>query len=572
MIEVGPYVISLPPKFTELRPHQEEAILEIDNLLDHNKVVFLDAPTGAGKTIIGESVRQVRQQKSIYLCSTLTLQDQFLSDFPYARLIKGRSNYPTADMPERFKARGARRVDASFCTKKGHTTDQYGDDGRVCSTCDLMPPDTRLTGNDGGPSWFLHCDFCHPWQTCPYEIAKQDALASDLAVANTAYYLAEANFIGYFGSMKVKDEVRYAFDLVILDEADTIEDVLMGHISLDISKRQIKKLGLKPPDKVTKPESWMEWAVGAVDHIAGQMRGIPQKDPESMKEYQDLDRLKGSVQRLYDALKLDEDNWIYDGKDGNVKFRPVEIHYQARNHLWKHAPSWLLMSATLISPDQMAEDLGLMDHEWDVVSVDSNFPVSSRPVIVRPTASVTNKTKEEAYPKIADQLEIILKDHSNERILVHTVSYAFSQYLYEEMQKRGHGHRVLTYSSSMDRERTIEEYRRTYAAVLLAPSLDRGVDFPDDECRVIVIAKMPFLNLGDKQVSKRLYGTPGGNSWYATKTVRSLVQMTGRGMRHRGDRCVTYVLDDQFKKNVWRNSLTRNKLPKWWKDSVKWEV
>jgi Rad3-related DNA helicase len=90
------------------------------------------------------------------------------------------------------------------------------------------------------------------------------------------------------------------------------------------------------------------------------------------------------------------------------------------------------------------------------------------------------------------------------------------------------------------------------------------VDFSGDDCRVVIIAKVPFPNLVDPQVSARLYSS-GGNNWYRMATIRTIVQMTGRGMRSAGDWCRNYVLDKQFNK-LWNES--RNMIPRWWKDAV----
>jgi hypothetical protein len=48
-------------------------------------------------------------------------------------------------------------------------------------------------------------------------------------------------------------------------------------------------------------------------------------------------------------------------------------------------------------------------------------------------------------------------------------------------------------------------------------------------------------------------------------TIRSLVQMSGRGMRHANDWAVTYVLDASFKRFFQRHRLS---FPSWWVEAV----
>jgi Rad3-related DNA helicase len=98
--------------------------------------------------------------------------------------------------------------------------------------------------------------------------------------------------------------------------------------------------------------------------------------------------------------------------------------------------------------------------------------------------------------------------------------------------------------------------------------MDRGIDLPDDECRFIIIVKVPFPDLGDRQVSARFYSGGFGKQWYAWQTACSIVQMTGRAVRHETDFADSYILDRQFERFYGQhNSL----FPQWWKDSLKVE-
>ena len=82
----------------------------------------------------------------------------------------------------------------------------------------------------------------------------------------------------------------------------------------------------------------------------------------------------------------------------------------------------------------------------------------------------------------------------------------------------------------------------------------------------MVVAKVPYPNLGDKQVSSRLH-SPGGELWYQVQSIRSLVQMTGRGVRHDADYCTTYILDSSFI-SLWKK--WGHLIPKWWSAAIDW--
>jgi hypothetical protein len=51
------------------------------------------------------------------------------------------------------------------------------------------------------------------------------------------------------------------------------------------------------------------------------------------------------------------------------------------------------------------------------------------------------------------------------------------------------------------------------------------------------------------------------------EAIRTLVQMSGRGMRHTDDWCHTWILDNQFKTNLWKS---RRFIPAWWQEAIVW--
>lgn len=213
--------------------------------------------------------------------------------------------------------------------------------------------------------------------------------------------------------------------------------------------------------------------------------------------------------------------------------------------------------------------------EYSCVRVPMTFPVDSRKVYVTPVADMggCSGRKPEAvakraaeYPKLVNALAKILARHPDERVLIHTVSYDLADYVTERLTVTlGPAHkRLLTYKSAAERDKTIERYRKTEAGVLIASSLERGADFKHDDCRVVVVCKVPFPNLGDRQIAARLH-TPGGQGWYSALTARSLVQMTGRGVRSADDWSVSYILDKQFIRFKQQN---RAWLPYWWVEAL----
>jgi ATP-dependent DNA helicase DinG len=167
---------------------------------------------------------------------------------------------------------------------------------------------------------------------------------------------------------------------------------------------------------------------------------------------------------------------------------------------------------------------------------------------------------------LGDRILRDLADHRNHRVLIHTVSYALTQFLGRMLQESA-DRDVLWYSNSLEKDAIIRKYLDSDNAVLIGPSLTRGLDLPGDACRVQMLTKVPYPSVKDRQVNKRLY-SKGGRLWYAVQTVRELVQMCGRAVRSESDWAVTYIYDRDFETNLWARNRTL--FPSWFREAIVW--
>ena len=89
----------------------------------------------------------------------------------------------------------------------------------------------------------------------------------------------------------------------------------------------------------------------------------------------------------------------------------------------------------------------------------------------------------------------------------------------------------------------IDFHKLSNDTVLIGPSLNEGIDLPDDMCRFIVIMKVPYPSLTDELVKAKMEIFP---YWYNSETSNHIIQGIGRGNRHTNDWCITYILDGCF--------------------------
>ncbi|KAL9306814.1 putative hydrolase [Arabidopsis thaliana] len=103
--------------------------------------------------------------------------------------------------------------------------------------------------------------------------------------------------------------------------------------------------------------------------------------------------------------------------------------------------------------------------------------------------------------------------------------------------------------------------------------VSEGIDFADDNARAVIIVGIPFPNLHDIQVGlKKKYNDTykssksllGGSEWYCQQAYRALNQAAGRCIRHRFDYGAIIFLDERYKEQRNRASIS-----KWLRQSIK---
>lgn len=524
----------LPAWVKEFRATQWEKVQEVVEAFKTHDVVFLQAPTGTGKTLLAEMTRRLLlpngRASAAYVCSTKALQDQFAEDFPYGEVLKGRSNYLTESGP----------------------LNDYGNALPPGMPSDITCADCTYSTKTG------ECRWCSTRNLCPYVEAKVDAIRSPLAILNTSYFLTDAN----------KSQGSFTGrDLTIIDECDLLEHELLNFVELNISPAALKRMDMQLPRRKTIESEWYRWVTReAIPKAEEYLATLPtphdySTDAKGIRRYYTTERLLEELRDL--EAELPNGGWVYDpGKDEDrVVFKPVKVTRYGHRYIWPHSRKFLLMSASILSHHAMAEELGL-NKPYTMIDVPGGYPKENRPVYITPIANNTLKNRDKAWPEIAEACEAVLQKHPHERILIHTVSYQFAGYLHDHLAVLFGGDRdVITYRNSDGKVGALASFLGSPGAVLVAASMDRGIDLPGDACRVQVIAKVPWPNKGDRRINARV-NARGGSEWYSLQAIRTVTQMTGRGMRSHDDQVTTYIFDAQF------NRLDIDVFPPWWREAI----
>ena len=532
--------LNLPAHIKALRPGQVEALRRLRR--SRKQYMVLQGPPGSGKTDIAVALCNLMYNRMLYLCHSKTLQDQFMvghsvdrNGFDYAVELKGRSNYPTLRFPGDFPT-----IHAGLC-RPSHKEKHC----RWCCDGNCNPDDPSV---------------CLNRNQCPYSVAKERALRAKVAVLNFDLFLYEANFVGRFSGSKDS-----GWPLICVDEADELESRLLGFFELVFTKKWIQKLGLNPPAKKTVQDSWVEWAsTMAMPKVEKELSKLTNaygiSDIAREKELENMHR------KLTFFLKEVQNNtWVFEASDDQWSFKPVFVDNYVYDKVLKHGSKFLFMSGTIISPDEFARSLGLKPSEIDFIDLESTFPPENRPIHVVPVFPFIRDDEVQARQEICKFMDDhILLPGDDKKTLIHSVSYRNAEFLLSNSRNRT---RMISYRNANGRTQALNRFKSSKKPlVMVASSMTRGIDLPYDNCRRIIMIKVPFPNLGDKQISKRAYSGKRGELWYAVLTVRAIVQATERGNRTRKDYCEVWILDAKFIEfyRKWRYLF-----PKWWRAAVK---
>lgn len=245
-----------------------------------------------------------------------------------------------------------------------------------------------------------------------------------------------------------------------------------------------------------------------------------------------------------------------------INIKPVEVARGPQYFWGKHVKKLVLMSSTISRKD--IEAMGLSKRRVKYIEAGSPIPAKNRPIYVRPVTSVTRETLPQDAEKIANYVEnVLLPQHEGEKGVIHA-TYQMAGLLRHFLH---HNNRFIWHTKD-DKGAKYQEFRNSpseQGKVLVASGLYEGIDLPGDLGRWQVIAKVPWISLGDRAIK---YKAETDDEWYRWETLKSLIQATGRVCRGPNDYGATYIVDNTFERLYNKSDKL---LPGWFKEAVNFE-
>ena len=155
--------------------------------------------------------------------------------------------------------------------------------------------------------------------------------------------------------------------------------------------------------------------------------------------------------------------------------------------------------------------------------------------------------------------EILRREPGN--VAIHCHSYRHQEWLVQnlsdDIQPR------LIVHTSRDREEKLREWMRSCGKVFVSVAFSEGQDWKYDVCDAQILLKVPFPDLSDRRVKRRL--ELGHRQWYDNQAMLEAIQAYGRAIRAEDDRARFYVVDGSFMRligNCWPF------IPDWFKEAL----
>jgi Rad3-related DNA helicase len=508
--------------YSEFRKHQLSTIDKIYSTFHSGKpICILDAPTGAGKSVIAITLANYYEYAYIITPQKM-LQDQYMKDFGDKIVdLKGRNAYTCE--------RNGMSCDMGECKQEGKSK------GRDC---------VGETSSD---------------TSCEYYRRVYEAMESPITLFNFK------SFIYQLRQQRFKRRT-----LLVIDEGHNIESELVSVLTLRLTDKQLAQL-----DIPWAPITTVADLIGHLhsNGILGKIKATI-ADLKDQGKYVDMMNWQNMLDDVGYFLRTANDDshilsvgTIQSRKQGDIRYvdiKPLYIRDQLAI-LTNQGIHTLIMSATILSSSILADSLGLESSKFSTINVPSVFPKRNRPIVVKPAGSMTYANIDKTMPVLIEYITKVLNHHEGQKGIIHTHSFKILNAIKKGLNGNAELRRRLLFQNDFwKREEMIAKHMIGQDTVIVAPAMHEGLDLKEDLSRFQVICKIPYPSTADPWIAKR-QKAKNGWQFYNWLTALKLVQSYGRSIRSETDTAVTYILDSHIDKFL---KQAKYILPIWFKEAV----
>lgn len=571
---------------TERRLGQESMAESVADAIDNERHLIVQAGTGTGKTLGYLVPLLASGKRGVIATVTKALQDQLASkDLPNAcaalalhldreptwAVLKGRSNYlclqrldevTTEDQLDLSDGDPLSALRQWSIESSSGDLDSYRGElsgtlrARVTVTADECPGSSRCPRGD----------------ECFTERARQRAEDAEVVVVNTHLYGLH---------LMTDGQLLPQHDVVVLDEAHQLEDVISNVASVSLSPRRLQLLAatvgavvaderlkaalhraaedlakaLYPHlDKRIEPNPELSEALTGARSASATALDVLGRAQEGRQISDDGLRQKLIRATVETTRVIDHTDRFIHATKGEVVFvegtkdrpvltiSPLDIGGLLRATLWNRSTA-ILTSATI--PRNLVARLGLEEEDVSVIDVGSPFNYDEQGLLYCPS-TIADPRSDSRDEEVAREIHRLIQLAGGRTMALFTTVRAMRQHAATISSLVPY--RVLV-QDDMPRAALIEQFTVDETACLFATAgFFQGVDIPGPTLSLVIIDKIPFPRPDDPLLAARRLAV--GNRAFSEidlpRAATMLAQASGRLIRSNRDRGVVAILDPRL--------------------------
>ena len=532
--------------FAEFNPGQFEAIYKsVDSVLNGVTHTVLSCPTGVGKSVIAVTthnvLNEIRNSKNvmstIILATTKGLQDQYNKDFERELVdLKGKTNYychwnifEGYNSPKCIEKVLSKECSSDRCPYVNARDRWTLKPGAKTTNSSLLVASTHIIPVDN-PVDLCIIDECH-------EIDKVIINQSTVTFDVNEYTATEKHF---------KD-----FKITYLNFINVFKKYLSTNSAFYVAE------SLLDDDELTLYQ-FDDVITQSLIKVSSGLSDIQGKNFKFVIIERELKALKDKLSYFTNPI-YGNTEWVMDINENNsISLTPIKSSgVMTDSKLFRKAYQFIHMSATIGGIDTYCANLGIDKKHVTYIDIDNPIPITQRQI------NLTNLLKINRFTDTMDIIKSIVPIIESEKGngIIHTVSFKLANDIKNASPFNLKQRMVV----SNNRKEILSLLNNSTDIIILSPSVETGYDFKDDLARWQIIAKVPFLNLGDNYVNVR---KDKSNNWYTREAVLRLIQACGRIVRGLSDYGNTYIIDENVLRLITSNT---EMFPEWWLNALHME-
>ncbi len=597
----------------EHRPGQIRMARAVQDVLEHDGVLLIEAGTGTGKTWAYLIPAVLSERRVLISTGTRALQDQIMErDLPALRAhlgvdidaacVKGLSNYVCRrryreflESPEAAQPRYAQSLPVLREFVESTAT---GDRAALAAVAEEDPIWARVAS---GSDTRIGAK-CHYYDTCFVTSVRRQAERASLVIVN--HHL-------FFADLALRDtgfaSVLPDYDAVIFDEAHQIEDTATSFFGSRLSVSMLERLvrdaraiptgrgstgttgidarqldailaqtsgffaalpsesqsGRAPLSDEDIPQEAMFALDNALVELQMRCRNLRPPDERVLQIARRAEQLRNVLGALGSPGQV---SWVQSGGRSHVVgTSPIDVAPLLRERLHQRVPCLIFTSATLTTGGNFKfskQRLGIEDEVTEEV-VESPFRYEEQAALYAPAHLPDPRASNYADAAVDEILELIQLTDGGAFVLC--TSNRMMRFFADRVGPRLDQEWFV--QGDAPKQTLLDRFRDVGNAVLFATaSFWEGVDVPGTALRLVILDKLPFEVPSDPVVAarcKRLEET--GESAFMRYLVPaaalSLKQGFGRLIRTSRDHGVVAILDSRIRQRGYGKVFLRSLPP-----------